>query len=137
MVGVMKKNSVILILLGLLSAAFGIALKVVLSSPFVGFSGLFDCGDQGIPNKNYNILRFNPEETVDAMFGSKIVNLGKFKIEGARVAKLELGMEMIHSPDFSLDPFAQYVILGQESAVELVGRSKEGKEVARFRCVKK
>jgi len=133
----MKKQLLLYCTLGAISIGFGWWLRARMSVPFTGFTGQYECGDFGLPDKNYNILRFNmiseDQFTVDALKGSETHEVGRLRPQSSSLARLELATSLVHAPTLPLNPLAEHFFEGRGKTVALVG-GQDGKVLYRYVC---
>ncbi len=133
----MKKNLILYCTLGVISIGFGWWLRTRMYVPFTGFEGEYTCQDFGLPDKNYNVMRFTPRGDdvviVDSLFKSQTNDVGRIKLQSSSLARLELASALVHSPTLPLNPLAEHFIEGKGKTISIVGR-QEGKELYRYSC---
>lgn len=119
---------------------FGLVIAVALSAgywlyrrgvgqPFSGFNGTFVCEGVGIPDSANNTIAFEEEGILRSGYGE----VGKYYPSNDKLARLEISMEMVHKPNFMLNPLAEHFFEGVGNRVMLIGR-REGKELYRYTC---
>lgn len=135
----MKTNLMFYCTLAVISVGFGWWLRTRMSIPFTGFVGEFTCQEFGLPDKNYNVMRFTPRGDdiviVDSLFKSQTNEVGRIKLQSSSLARLELASALVHSPTLPLNPLAEHFIEGRGKSIFIVGR-QEGKELYRHLCSK-
>jgi hypothetical protein len=99
--------------------------------PFSGFHGAFVCEGVGIPDITNNTIAFEPEGILWSGYGE----VGKYFPSNDNLARLEVSMEMVHRPNFMLNPLAEHVFEGIGDRVILIGR-QQGKELYRYTCIR-
>ncbi len=132
----MKKHMPILLTVGVFVLLFAWWVKTRMSVPFTGFDGHYACEEFGLPDKNYNVMRFQTEGNrviMDALFKSQTHPVGRLEIQSSSLARLDMDTSLTHSPTLSLNPLAEHFIEGKSDRIEIVGRH-EGKELYRFVC---
>ncbi len=132
----MKKQMPILITVGVLALAIGWWMKTRMSVSFTGFEGHYACDDFGLPDKNYNVMRFQAAGdriVMDALFKSQSHAVGRLEIQSSSLARLDMDTSLVHSPTLPLNPLAEHFIEGKGERIAIVGR-REGKELYRFSC---
>jgi hypothetical protein len=137
---VKKKDLLFYCTLALVSIAFGVWLRMRMSVPFTGFEGEYQCGELGLPEKDYNVLRFTPNGSdqilVDSMKKtSETQTVGRLRPQSLSLGRLELDSSLVHSPGLTLNPLAEHIIEGQGRTISIIGR-QEGKELYRHKCTK-
>jgi hypothetical protein len=136
---VKKKDLLLYFTLAAISVGFGFWLRMRMSVPFTGFAGEYQCGDFGLPDKNYNVLRFTPigedRVSVDSLHGSETQEVGRLTQQSKSLGRLELSMGMLHSPSLTLNPLAEHIVEGSGKSISIIGR-QEGKVLYRHSCTR-
>lgn len=132
----MKKWLPILItaLFGALALAWWFKNKM--SGPFTGFEGHYACESFGLPDPNYNVMRFQmvgDKLIMDSLYKSQSHAVGRLEPQSPTLARLDLDTSLTHAPTLSINPLAEHLVEGHANRIEIVGR-REGKELYRFRC---
>lgn len=135
-----KKDLTLYFTLAVVAIVFGIWLRLRMSVPFTGFEGEYQCGELGLPEKDYNVLRFTPisqdQIVVDSLKkSSETQTVGKLKPQSSSIGRLELDTALVHSPALTLNPLAEHIIEGNGKSISIIGRH-EGKELYRHKCTK-
>lgn len=135
-----KKELLFYCSLAVLSVAFGVWLRMYMSVSFTGFEGEYQCGDFGLPDKNYSTLRFTPINggehiTVDSLYRSETHEVGRLTPQSPSLGRLELATGLLHSSNLTLNPLAEHIIEGNGKQISIIGR-QEGKELYRHSCTK-
>lgn len=135
----LKRNLLLYCTLAAISIGFGAWLRARMSVSFTGFEGQFTCSDFGLPDKNYNVMRFTPrgEDTVivESLFKSQTSEVGRLKTQSSSLARLDLATSLYHSPNLTLNPLAEHFVEGKGRTIFIVGR-QDGKELYRHSCTK-
>ena len=134
----MKKQLALICTAFLVSVLFGWWMRTRMSIPFTGFSGQYQCSDFGIPDKNYNILRFQTvgdRILLDGINKSETSSIGRVDVRSSSLAVLDMDPSLAHQPTLTLNPLAEHFIEGKRDTIIVVGR-QEGKELYRYSCQK-
>ena len=133
----MKRDLLVFFTGAVIAIALGAWLRLRMSVSFTGFTDTYICGSFGLPDKNYNVLRFTPKEerrvTVESLWDSRTYEVGRLNLESSSLGRLELASELVHSSTLPLNPLAEHFIEGKGRSVFVVGRL-EGRELYRFEC---
>jgi hypothetical protein len=105
---------------------------------FEGFPGVYICEDFGMPDKEHNTIQIDQDLNVAGIKGQEMVTIGKLKpIDNSKNrARIDLSMELVHSPSFSLDPFAEHVAEGVGNSLVL-SATRDGKLLYSQPCFRK
>lgn len=134
----MKKQLPIIITACVFAITLGWWLRTRMSVPFTGFDGFYSCGDFGIPEKNYNVMRFQmigDKMIMDSLFKSQSSPVGRLELHSSSLARLDMATELTHNPNLTLNPLAEHFIEGKRDTIQIVGR-QEGKDLYRYKCTK-
>src|SRR5262245_17339773 len=101
-----KRNLLLYCTLAALSIGFSWWLRARMSVPFTGFNGEFQCGEFGLPDKNYNVMRFTPRGDdvviVESLYQSRTNDVGRLNLHSTSLGRLELATALVHSPAIPL-----------------------------------
>lgn len=133
----MKRDLLVFCTCALIAIGFGAWLRFRMSVPFTGFVDTYKCGNFGLPDKNYDVLRFTDlgenRVRVESLWDSRTYEVGRLTLQSSSLARFELATELVHSSSLPLNPLAEHFMEGRGKRVFVVGRL-EGRELYRFEC---
>ncbi len=134
----MKKQVAFVCTALVFAVVVGAWLRMRMSVPFTGFQGEYSCGGFGIPDSNYNVMRFSlvgENIVLDSLYKSQTTGIGKLEVKSSSLARIDVDSSIAHSPTLSINPLAEHFVEGKRNTISIVGR-QEGKELYRHSCSK-
>lgn len=111
-----------------LAVWFGVVRKAPVA--FKDLPGVYICKDFGLPYEGYTKLRIDPDFKMYGMSESGEQLIGVLEDKGGW-AQLSFSMDLVHAPEFKLDPFYPHRIEGFTSGINVTTKDAT-KEISAF-----
>lgn len=114
-----------------LGSWLGLRYKVL---PFIQLPGIYDCGTFGIPTPAFHQLEIDPEFKVFTtnVEGNRVL-VGDLRNYDSKRGRLEMTMEIVHTPDLTLEPMTRNLIEGTTLGIRFI-KLKDGAETGGAFC---